>query len=635
MVEHPTPTDRHLRNRDQVVEPSNAELGIDEGWRDANGEWCPADADTIALLRDRFSRSSNGGPGSGAHQPVRFVRSGTPTPLSHRGELTNEHGSSFGEVDVLPHDLPPGGYLLADSNGGPMTQLFVVPPRIERWPTDPSWGVVMQVATSLSDRSPTMGDLTSIRSVGDWVAERNGTALGVSPTNDMVPLAPRQNSPYSPSSRRFLDPLLIPMDRVQSDGPSHGRFEGGRARPDEIDRDAEWAWRRCQLVDRWDSLDPSERADMIDAAAQGVAQQPWSSDIAHAVFNAACEATRSPWTEWPTELTRADAAALRTFAHQHLSAVAWWTWVDQLADAEFREVRAHLANRRVDLIGDLPVGVASDGFDAWWDRDVLADGWQIGAPPDPFSPIGQNWGLPPMDPHLARSTGYRAFREVISANLGRVSALRIDHVMGLFRVFWIPPGADPTHGTYVRTPGSELIDLVVMHAVMAGCYIIGEDLGTVEDEVRHAMAERHIAGTRVAWFEHGHPDHWPQTSLATLTTHDLPTVCGALSGSDPATDPVMLDRLYAFAERGEGEDDDEVLVAAHHRLGSSNSTLALATLEDVVGSRLRVNLPGTVDQYPNWRLPLPVSVDELEEHPLALRVAHTISDARSQRHPDQ
>ena len=112
-------------------------------------------------------------------------------------------------------------------------------------------------------------------------------------------------------------------------------------------------------------------------------------------------------------------------------------------------------------------------------------------------------------------------------------------------------------------------------------------------------------------------------------------MCGALSGSDPATDPGMLDRLYAFAERGEGEDDDEVLVAAHHRLGSSNSALALATLEDVVGSRLRVNLPGTVDQYPNWRLPLPISVDELTDHPLAQRVAHTISEARSQRHPDQ
>ena len=615
-------TEYHGNSRADL--PSANDLGICEGWRDASSEWIQADADTVELLRQRFVGHAERTP-THTDRELRFTRWGTPVPLVDRRELMSELGTSFGEVDELPADLPPGAYHLWTLDGTADTTLFVIPSRVERWPADDRWGIVMQVATALSTESPTMGDLHSISAVGNWMAARGGTVLGLSPVGDMVPLAPRQTSPYSPSSRRFLDPLLI-------HDPLHGVAS---TRPDEVDRDTEWEQRRAQLRRRWEELDLSDRQAVVSQTGSELASTSWSTGVAHAVFNMTCEVTGAPWTRWTDDLARPDSAALRTLAHAHLDHVAWWMWVDRLAETEFRTVRADLANQGVDLLGDLPVGVASDGFDAWWDRSVLAEGWSVGAPPDPFSPIGQNWGLPPMDPHLVRRTGYQAFREVIAANLGRAAGLRIDHVMGLFRTFWIPPGADPTHGTYVRTPGTELIDLVVMHAVIAGGYVIGEDLGTVEEEVRHAMAERHVAGTRVAWFDNSDPAHWPATSLATLTTHDLPTVCGALSGSDPATDPIMVDRMYAFAERGDGEDDGEVLVAAHDRLGRSNSSLALATLDDVVGSRLRVNLPGTVDQYPNWRLSLPVAVDQLHEHPLAERVVRTIGEARSQRHPDR
>lgn len=255
-------------------------------------------------------------------------------------------------------------------------------------------------------------------------------------------------------------------------------------------------------------------------------------------------------------------------------------------------------------------------------------GWSIGAPPDPIGPHGQDWGLPPYDPHQLRAVGYEPFLATLRANFARWDVLRIDHVMGLFRLFWIPQGADPAHGTYVRFHGHELVDLVVSEAVRAGRAVVGEDLGTVEENVRETLADRRIFGTKVAWFEHDAPEHWALASLGTLTTHDLPTVAGALSETDPTADRSMIDAMHSFAQRGYDDDHDDVAVAAHQRLGGASSELVLATLEDLVGSRLRVNLPGTVDQYPNWRLPLHTGVDELDDHPLAGRIADALGEHR-------
>ena len=592
------------------------EWGIDDGWWGNDGEWHDANPATVAALRDLFSRGDDT-PGRPS-PPMWFVREHATPVLMSTCRVITEDGDDLGTFDALPGDLPLGYHRLIPVDRSRETRLMIIADRIPPGSDDRKWGVTAQVYSTHTHRSWGVGDTRDLDTLGRWIAAQGGDVMGLSPIGDALPTTPRQNSPYSPSSRRHLDPLVIaldPADDLEATTAAKLRELG------EIDRDAVFTAKVAALEARWHDL-PAARRPIVD-----IATEPG----AHAAFCAIAEFLGTGWDAWPAELQHAEGAAVDAFAREHPERVSFWAWVQQQASDEFAALGGRLAAIGVSLLGDLPVGVAPDGFDAWMDRDQLALDWTIGAPPDPIGPHGQNWGLPPYQPHRLRAHGYASFLATLRANLRRVAILRLDHVMGLFRLFWIPPGGEPADGTYVRFADHELIDLVVTEAVRHGCRIIGEDLGTVEDDVRATLADRGILGTKVAWFETLPPERWARESMGTLTTHDLPTVAGALSDTDPAADPTIVDRMYAFAERGEAEDHNEVSVAAHRRLGRAGSELVMATLEDLVGSRLRVNLPGTVDQYPNWRLPLPVGVDELDDHPLPGRIVAAISEARSSR----
>jgi 4-alpha-glucanotransferase len=213
---------------------------------------------------------------------------------------------------------------------------------------------------------------------------------------------------------------------------------------------------------------------------------------------------------------------------------------------------------------------------------------------------------------------------MLRSTLRRYGGLRVDHVMGLFRLFWIPEGGGPDDGTYVRYPEAELLDVVVEEVNDAGAFLVGEDLGTVETHVREAMAARGIGSMKVALFETVPPWDWPQRSLAMLTTHDLPTTRGLLDHRDPRWDERLAAAVRRFADLWDAEPRD-IAVAAHRALGASRSDLAIATLEDLAWSAERVNLPGTVDEYPNWRVPLPVTVRELAASAHAAEIVEAIS----------
>jgi 4-alpha-glucanotransferase len=306
------------------------------------------------------------------------------------------------------------------------------------------------------------------------------------------------------------------------------------------------------------------------------------------------------------------------------------------------------------VLHDLAVGVDADGADAWALADVLASGVSVGAPPDNFTPRGQDWGLPPWRPDRLAATGYAALRDMLRAVLAHADGLRIDHVAGLWRLWWIPPGDSPDRGTYVHYDADTMLGVLALEAHRAAATVVGEDLGTVEPEVTEALAANEMLGCAVAWFTRDEsapgepllpPADWPSRAAASISTHDLPTAAGFLRGEHVRAradrgilDDVPAEQANADKERAEwlsllrsegllpddgAEPDETAIITAMHRLlASTPSRLKLISPYDVIGETRQPNLPGTVDEYPNWRLPLPVTLQELTADP---RVADVVA----------
>lgn len=580
--------------------------GIDDGYWSMDGTWRPTGPETLDALRAVMRSPSEAVPG------WRFVREGTSPPWPDDAEIELESGGVVSVSGNLPSTLPLGYHRAHPRDGGATVELVVTPTSAPRLPPR-AWGVTCQVPSlqGSPDEGPAgraMGDLGHLGELSGWLRRQGGTVVGVNPLGDPLPLTPRHASPYSTSSRRFLDPLLIRLGIAYEASSEHL-----------VDRDALWATHRRGLADRYDQAGAGELAAAADFRSRhGRVLE------AHAVFNALVEKLGTGWPAWPTSLQDPAGHEVATAARELGADVDFWCWVQWLADDQLRAATSTVA-----LMCDLPVGVDPWGFDAWWDSAVLARGVTIGAPPDPFEPDGQDWGLPPYDPVALRAANYEPYLSTLRANLTRGAGLRIDHVMQLFRLFWIPPAGTPRDGAYVRWHGQELLDLLVLEAARAGTWLVGEDLGTVEDGVRELLASRGVAGTKVAWFEDSAPATWPAQSLGTLSTHDLPTVVGALDGSDPRPGD-MAERITALTGTGRDADPIATLVEAHRRLADAGSDLVLASAEDLVGSPARVNLPG-VNDYPSWRRRLPVPVDALGEDPVAQAVSAALADARPRR----
>ncbi|HYT26797.1 MAG TPA: 4-alpha-glucanotransferase, partial [Actinomycetota bacterium] len=320
------------------------------------------------------------------------------------------------------------------------------------------------------------------------------------------------------------------------------------------------------------------------------------------------------------------------------------------------EQLAAVPRMRVGLLNDLAVGVDPGGFDAWSFQRAIASGITVGAPPDELGPEGQDWGFAPFVPAHLAACGYAPFTQTIRAGLRHAQGLRVDHVMGLFRLFWIPQGRPPTKGTYVRYPADDLLGILALESHRAAWLVVGEDLGTVEPGVRERLADEDVLSYRLAWFERG-PDgagrrraaDYPRLALAAATTHDLPTVAGFLSGADlahlreiGAVPPGQADEaaerrredaasLLGLLEEeglldpGGGRSVGTVVAALHAFLARTPSMLVAATLEDAVQAVERPNVPGTVDERPNWSLPLPVLLDDLPGDPRARRLAEALA----------
>lgn len=611
--------------------------GVSPGWWGVDGAWHDVDPDTSTTLEHLQGAGEH--PEGPPTDPVWFVTEGDAAALLSPGLITLGDGDGEARADAhLPPDLPLGAHLLAPLDGGPTTRLFVVPARAPR--PGRGWGWSAQLYAVHSGSSWGHGDLVDLGALARWAHEGGASVVAHNPLGATIPLPAQQPSPYFASTRRFTSPLYLRVESVLgadrvSDAVATAA-QAGRALNDHrrIDRDQVWALKlgaleaiwaevRCSSVVR-DAFDHADHDRLLHA---------------HAVFCALAEHHGSGWQQWPQGHRHPDSNDVASFASAHVERVDFWRWVQIECEVQLD----HAGSAGAGLIGDLPVGFDPDGFDAWIDQDQLALGARIGAPPDELGPLGQDWGLPPYVPWKLRNDGYAAWIDTLRRSMRHVAALRIDHVMGLFRLFWIPPGADARSGGYVYQYGSELLDLTVMEAARAGVALVGEDLGTVEPEVREALAQRDVFGYRVGWFSQD-PQHWPANTLGMLTTHDLPTVPGLWTGvdaairaeaglpADPDADERLRSNLASLAAHGgladpDDADADEVTDAAHTALAAAGSDLVLVTLEDAVGVRERPNVPGTVDERPNWRLALPVTIEELDRTGAAT-VASVMKEAR-------
>lgn len=547
--------------------------------------------------------------------------------LRPAGELTLEDGTALGRVDRVPRDLPHGYHRITRRGGD---HLLIVGPGRCHLPADlRAWGWAVQLATLRSARSWGIGDLADLRDLAAWSAARGAGFLAASPLGAPNPGPTPEASPYYPSTRRFLSPLHLRVEDVAgADRLGAATLNAGRALNEArvVDRSAVLRHKLPALERIWSSGIVDRDALERYRHERGSSLERW------ATFVVLSERFGPGWQSWPAAYRDPEGSEVAAVAAEAADRVAFHAWVQRELDAQLEA-----ASRPLPRIADMPVGVDPGGFDAWDWQEQLAVGATVGAPPDRFNAAGQDWGLPPFVPHRLRAAGYRPFVDTIRAQLRHAGGLRVDHVLGLFRLWWIPAGAGPGAGAYVRYPTDHLLEIVAIESERAGAVVIGEDLGTVPPGVRSELRRRRVLSTRLALFERRPPARWPRHAFAAVTTHDLPTVAGAWTGTDlddqsragVEADPDNLDQLRRALARSAGvapdASVDEVVDAAHRRLAASPSMLVAATLEDALHVTERPNLPGTMsDRRDNWSIALPLPLERLVRDPRVARLAEVL-----------
>ncbi|XCM84152.1 4-alpha-glucanotransferase [Kitasatospora sp. HUAS MG31] len=640
-----------------------AALGVEAGTPEAVG---------AALERHRAEAAARLLP------PTVVARAGRRTALDVPAEASVvvelEQGGAWtlprGHSHWLPADLPLGRHRLRARAGDreAAAALIVAPDRLPG-PDGRGWGFLAQLYSVLSERSWGMGDLGDLAELAQWAGHELGAAfLQINPLHAGLPGAPSDPSPYRPSSRRFADPVHLRIEAVPEYAYAHEELgeilRRARSLREEvlehdglIDRDAVWAVKRQAL----EVLHTVRRGAGREAAYRAFVAREGEWLERYATWNALAEAHGTGWRHWPRGLRRPDSPHVTAARTELADRIEFHRWLAFLVDEQLGQAQraAEQAGMAVGLIHDLAVGVHPDGADAWALQDVLAEGISVGAPPDAFNAHGQDWGLPPWRPDALAEAGYAPYAELLRAAARHAGALRIDHVMGLFRLWWVPAGNPPTEGAYVRYDAEAMLGVLALEAHRAGAYVIGEDLGTVEPGVREELADRGVLGTSVLWFERDWrakgeilpPERWRSGCLATLTTHDLPSTAARLSGEHVElrhrlgllARPLGEEQAQAAAELAEwrteltrlglvpegGEPTPEALYAF---LLATPAQLVGVWLPDAVGDPRPQNLPGTWDQYPNWRLPvadaegMPVTLERLAASPATTRLVAALDE---------
>ncbi|MDP8986384.1 MAG: 4-alpha-glucanotransferase [Pseudomonadota bacterium] len=573
----------------------------------------------------------------------------------------------------LPADLPPGYHHLEVKLANVVSRcsLVLAPPQCY----EPAaiaqgrrlWGVAVQLYTVRSGENWGIGDFADLAQLIRWLAPRGAGFIGLNPLHALAPADPQRSSPYSASSRHFLNVMYIAVPAV----PEFAASGAARARAGEP-----------QFIERLHRLRAAQRVDyegVADAKLEilgllfeefcdhhlsvGSARAREFREFvaaggallrAHALFDAldqhfrATLAAASGWLSWPEEYRDIDGEAARRFAATHSRQVEFYAYLQWLAHDQLRSAQA-LARELampIGLYGDYAVGSNPSGSETWVDRDSYCMGAEIGAPPDPLALKGQGWGIPPQDPFMMETRQLAGFVRSIRNNMSYYGALRLDHVMSLFRLWWVAAGEPPSEGAYVHYPLQQMLAVLALESARAACLVVGEDLGVVPDEMRRAMPEFGVYHYKVLLFEKDNgrfrrPEEFVARALATVTTHDMPTLRSYWEGRD-----IELRRrlnLYPSAEienevRCERDQDRAALLAAlrdqglqpvmpaspadpftpdlaqamHLYLARSRSLLVALQLDDLLGMVEPVNVPGTDKEYPNWQRKLTADIGDMK-----------------------
>lgn len=606
--------------------------GVVSGYFDALGQWHDTPADTRRAILGAMGADETNPPASDP-PPVRIVRHGQATEWPVRGQLRLEGGTTLAVDGRLPLDLPIGYHEFQGDREQRVTRVIVSPGKC-LLPSQPTWGWAAQLYAARSSQSWGIGDLADLRRLGEWSAGLGAGLVLVNPLYAAAPVVPQEASPYYPSSRRFLNPLYLRIEEVPGAGELGAELDdltqAGRAlnAAARIDRDVVFRLKRSALERIWSrtAVDP-ELERFCREQGEGLEQ--------FATYCVLASQLGDNWRQWPVQYRNPRQPAVREFRRSHAREVAYHQWLQWLLDQQLAA-----AARALPLVQDIPIGVSPHGADAWIWQDLLADRCTVGAPPDAFNTQGQDWAIPPFVPHKLRAAGYEPILQTIRGALRHAKGLRIDHVMGLFRLYWIPQGFGPTRGTYVRYPADELLAILAVESHRSGSFIVGEDLGTVEPDTRRGLAEHQVQSFRVLMFEQQlPPEEYPSMAMAAATTHDLPTLAGLWTGQDeasrraiglPQSDAIFQVRRHLAQTAGVNDDAplDEVIEATYRLLGRAPSLVLLATLDDALACVDRPNMPGTTTQWPNWRLPLPGGLEALMTAALPVRIARAL-DRRS------
>jgi 4-alpha-glucanotransferase len=673
--------------------------GILPAYRDRTGKMRRSPDSTLEALLKRLQAPMR----KAGLPPALVLRSGTepiiiPVTLDGtekgalRWEIETEKGDRLSgdvregarEITVIA-PLPIGGHrlrLFAAGDESPIAGChLIVAPRHAFLPRSLQgagrvWGFAIQLFALRSARNWGIGDFTDLLDMVGRAAGRGAGIIGLNPLHALFPDQPDRASPYSPSSRSFLNFIYIDPEAM----PEFGECDAAqRLRNDPVFQNELAELRATALVDYKGVADCKLRVlallfrefcnrhlspeDVYGREFRDF-QSGGGPDLRMlATFQAlrqhfgARSRGRRPWWQWPKKFRTPSSPAVSEFIRQHEVEIEFFEYQQWHASRQLRccAERAKTVGMPIGLYQDIAVGVDRDSAEAWSSQDYLVDDWSAGAPPDDWNQSGQNWGTPPPHPRRMMETGYAAFRRSLRANMQASGAVRIDHAIGLMRLLWIPGTATATEGAYVQYPLEHLLAVIALESQANRCLVVGEDLGTVPEGLQDALASAGVLSYRVLYFERNEkggfrePGGWPSQALAAATTHDLPMLPSYWAGVDID----LKDRLGIYTshdmaqmERQRREEDRRLLIEAmraegleaafdgapvesiYRYLARTPAKILMVHFEDLLGVTEQINLPGTTDQHPNWRCKLPKAVADLFDD---TRVVSAIAAIRTER----